>query len=94
MPSQSRESAEAGAGRNHGAAMLDCNRRVLSVDYQLPDGPGFAAQLFEYVHMIGAGANDARSWAFQERGYECEGLIESRWRIEDSRVGHYSDEAG
>ena len=64
LPPKSVESAEVGVGRNHGAAMLDRNRRVLSVGDQLPGGPGLTAQSFEYVHMIGTGADDARGWAF------------------------------
>ena len=63
LPPQSWESAEVGVGRNHCAAMLDCNCRVLSVGDQLPGGPGLMAQSLEYIQMIGTGANDARVWA-------------------------------
>ena len=49
LPPKSWESAEVGVGRNHGAAVLDCNRRVLGVGDQLPGGSGLTAQSFQYV---------------------------------------------
>lgn len=39
LPLKSRESAEIRVGSYHGAIMLDCHRRVLSVGDQLPCGP-------------------------------------------------------
>ena len=94
LPPESRESAEVGVGRHHGTAMLDCNRRVLSIGDQLPGGPGLAAQSFEYVQVVGTGTHDARRGAFHERGHERERLVESRWRIKDSGVGYDADETG
>ncbi len=74
--------------------MLHSDRRVLGVSDQLPGGSGLAAQSFEYIQVIGAGTHNARRWAFYERGHECERLIESRRRVEDSGVGRDADEAG
>ena len=94
LPSKSWESAKVGVGRNHGAAMLDCNRRVLGVGDQLPGGSRLAAKSLENVQMIGTGTDDARGRAFRERGHECERLVESGWWVEDSGVGYHADEAG
>ena len=94
LPSKFWESAEIGVGRNHGAAVFDCNRRVLGVSDQLPGSSGLTAQPFEYVQMIGPWTNDARGRAFHERGDECEGLVESGWGVEDSRISYDADEAG
>ncbi len=94
LPSKSWESAEIGVGRNHGAAVFDCNRRVLGVSDQLPGSSGLTAQPFEYVQMIGTWTDDARGRAFHERGDECEGLVESGWGVEDSRISYDADEAG
>ena len=44
--------------------------------------------------MVGTGTDDARSRAFHEGGDECEGLIDSRWRVEDPGVGYDTDETG
>ena len=94
LPSKSWESTEVGVSGHHGAAMLDCNRRVLGVGDQLPGGSGLAAQSFEYVKMIGTGTDDARGQAFHERGHECKRLVESGRRVEDSGVGYHTNEAG
>lgn len=94
LPSKSWEPAEIGVGRNHGAAVLDCNRRVLGVSDQLPGSTGLTTQPFEDFQVIGTWADDAGGRAFHERGDECEGPVESGWRGEDSRVGYNSDEAG
>ncbi len=72
LPSKSWDSAEVGVGRNHGAAVLDCNRRVLGVGDQLPGSSGLTARPFEYVWGIGTGTDDARGRAFRERGNERE----------------------
>ena len=94
LPPESREAAEVGVRRDHGAAMLDRYGRVLGVGDQLPGGPRLAAQPFEYVQVVGSGTHDARRGAFQERGHEREGLIEGGWRVEDSGVGYDADETG
>jgi len=94
LPSKSWEPAEIGVGRNHGAAVLDCNRRVLGVSDQLPGRAGLAAQPFEYVHVIRTWTDDASGRAFHERGDEGEGLVESGWRGEDSRICCDADKAG
>ena len=94
LPSKSWEPAEIGVGRNHGAAVLDCNRGVLGVSDQLPGSTGLTTQPFEDVHVIGTWADDTGGRAFHERGDECEGPVESGWRGEDPRVGYNSDEAG
>jgi len=44
--------------------------------------------------MIGTWADDACGRAFHERGDECEGLVESGWGVEDSRISYDVDEAG
>ena len=94
LPPKSWESVEVGVGRNHGAAVLDCNRRVLGVGDQLPGGSGLTAQSFEYVQVIGTGTDDARGRAFHERGNERERLVEGGWGVKDSRVGYHAEEAG
>ena len=94
LPSKSWESAEIGVGRNHGAAVLDCNRRVLGVSDELPGRSGLTAQPSEYVQVIGSWTDDARGRAFHERGDEGEGLVESGWREKDSRIGYDADTAG
>ena len=66
LPSKSWESAEIGVGRNHGAAVLDCNSRVVGVSDQLPGSSGLTAQSFESVQVIGTWPDDARGWAFHE----------------------------
>ena len=53
LPPKSWEPAEVGVGRYHGAAVLQCNRRVLGVGDQLSGGASLAAQSLEYVQMIG-----------------------------------------
>ena len=74
--------------------MFNCNRGVLGVGDQLPGGTGLAAQSFENIQMIGAGAYDARVRAFYEGGHEREGAVKSGWRPEDSRVCYHADESG
>ena len=74
--------------------MLDRNRRVLSVGNQLPCHTRLTAQPFEYAQVVRSGTYNTRRGAFQERGHECEGLVESGWRVEDSRVGYDADETG
>ena len=81
LPAKSWKSGEVGVGGHHGAAMLDCNRRVLGVGDQIPGGSGFPAQPLEYLQVIGTGPHHARGRAFQERGHECEGLVESGRRV-------------
>ena len=71
-PSEPWEPVEVGVGRHHGAAMLYRDRGVLSVGYQFPRGPGFAAQSFKYFHVVGAWAHESRLGPFQERSYEGE----------------------
>ncbi len=58
LPSKSWESAEVGVGRYHRAAMLDCNRCVLSIRNEIPSGTGLAAQPFEDVQVVGTGSLD------------------------------------
>ena len=94
LPSKAWKTAEIGVRRYHRAAVLDCNRRVLSVSHQLPRSAGLAAKPFEYLQMIGARADDARGRAFHKRGNECEGLVESGWGVKNSRVGYHAHEAG
>ncbi len=60
LPSKSWKSAEVGVGRNHGAAVLHCNRRVLGVGDQLTAGSGLTAQSFQYVQVIGPGTQGNR----------------------------------
>ena len=93
-PSKSRESAEIGVGRDHRAAMLHGNRRVLGVSNQLSGGAGCAAKSFEYVQVIGARAYDPRGRTFHERRHKCKRLIKRRWWVEDSAIGYDADEAG
>ncbi len=66
MPSKSWESAKVGVGRDHRAAMLYRDRRVLGVGNQLTGGSGLAAQPFEYLHVIGTGTDDSRGRALHE----------------------------
>lgn len=66
LPSESREAIEVGVGRDHGAAVLDCDRRVLSICDQLAGGPGLAAQPFENVKVIWTGTYDSRLWPLKE----------------------------
>jgi len=94
LPSKTWKPAEIGVRRYHRTAVLDCNRRVLRVGRQLPRSAGRTAQSFEYLQVIGARTDDARGRAFHERGNECEGLVESGWGVENSRVGHHAHEAG
>ena len=44
--------------------------------------------------MVWTGSNDARSRALHKRRYEYECLVQGGWRVEYSRIGHDSDEAG
>jgi len=94
LPSQSWKSVEIGVGGHHRASMLDRNRRVLGIGNQLVGGPGFAAQPFQYVQMVGTGPHDACRGPFHERGHEREGLVERGWWVEDAGVGDNADEAG
>ena len=94
LPPKSWEPAEVGVGRYHGAAVLQCNRRVLGVGDQLSGGAGLAAQSLEYVQMIGTGTHDARGRALHERGHERERPVESGGRVEDPGVGYHANEAG
>ncbi len=94
LPPKPWESAEVGVGRHHGTAMLHSDCRVLGVSDQFAGGSGLTAQSFEYVQVIRARTHNARCRAFCQRGYKRERLIESRRRVEDSGVGHDSDEAG
>ena len=94
LPSESWEPAEVGIGRYDSAAMLYGYRRVLGVGDQLPGGSRLAAQSFEDVQVIRAGAYYARCRTFHQRGYECKGLVEGGWRVEDAGIGHDADEAG
>lgn len=66
LPSESREAVEVGVGRDHGAAVLDCDRRVLSICDQLAGGSGLAAQPFEDIKVIWAGTYDSRLWPLEE----------------------------
>ena len=94
LPSESWEPAEVGIGRHHGAAMLYGYRRVLGVGDQLPGGSRLAAKSFKDVQVIWTGAYYARRRARHQRRYECKGLVEGGWRVEDAGIGHHSDEAG
>lgn len=94
QPSETRESAEVGVGRDHRTAMLHCDCRVLGVGDQLPGSSGLTAKSFEYVQMVGAGPHYARRRAFHERRHECERLVKCGWRVEDPEVGHDADETG
>ena len=91
---KSRESAEIRVGSYHGAIMLDCHRRVLSVGDQLPGGSGFPAQPLENVQVIRAGSYDPRVRTFHKRGNECERLVKSGRRPEDTWISCHTDEAG
>ncbi len=93
LPSQSWKSVEVGVGGHHRASMLDRNCRVLGIGNQLAGGPGFAAQPFQCVQMIGTGTHNACRRPFHERGHEREGLVERRWWVEDAGVGDNADEA-
>ena len=73
--------------------MLYCNRRMLGVGYQFPSCSRLSAQSLEYLHVIGAGTDDARRRAFHQRGNECKRLAQGGWRVEDSRIGCYANEA-
>ncbi len=68
LPSNAWKSTEVGVDRNHRAAVLDRNRRVLGVGDQRPRGAGLATQPFEYLQVVGTGTDDARGRAFHERG--------------------------
>ena len=73
--------------------MLYCNRRMLGVGYQFPSCSRLSAQSLKYLHVIGAGTDDARRRAFHQRGNECKRLAQGGWRVEDSRIGCYANEA-
>ena len=96
LPAESWESAEIGVGRRHSAAVLDGNRRVLRVGYELPRGSGLSAQSLEYVECRGGRNPDLRYallGAPLGRG-EPERLVERGRRVEDPGTGFVAHKAG
>ncbi len=92
LPPKTWESAEVGIGRDHGATMLNGDRRVLGVGDQLPRGAGLPAQPLEYGQVLGARTDDTSRRPFHKRGNERERLVEGGRRVEDSGVGRNTDE--
>ena len=74
--------------------MLNGNRSMLGVCYQLTLGPGLAAQRLKYLQVFGTGPHDTGGRALCQRGYERERPLKRRWRIKDPRVGHDAKKAG
>ena len=94
LPSEIWKAGKIGVGGNHGATMLQGDRSVLGVSDQLASGPRDPAQPFENGHVIRPRTDDARGWAFRERGHEGECRIQRRGRVERAGVGHDAKEPG
>ena len=94
LPPKPWEPAEVRVSGHPGPAMLDRNRSMMGVGDQPARGPGLAAQCLKYLKVFGTGSHDARGRSLRRRGYERKRPLKGRWRIEDTRVGHYPNKAG